>query len=72
MKEFDIELNAENSSGKQTLFISKQNDNEYSLTLCGKYDGKGIQIDFDCLSRDEMVDLSLRGKLDSLKQKIAG
>jgi len=55
-----IEIKAKNSSGEQTLYIDKYIDDEneeiYSFTLVGNYEGQDIQIDFDELTPDEFRD----------------
>jgi len=53
MKTVVIKLKAENSSGKQLLFLDKQSPTEVSLTLVGEYREENIQIDFDALSEKQ-------------------
>jgi len=48
-----ISLQAENSSGKQTLWIDKFTDDTYKFTLTGVHNGKDIQIDFKELESNE-------------------
>lgn len=50
-------LHAKNSSGHQMLFLDRQPDGAFQLTLCGTYEGKEIQLDFDELSKDDLDDL---------------
>lgn len=50
-------LRARNSSGHQILFLDRQSDGTFQLTLCGTYEGKEIQVDFDELTKDDLDDL---------------
>ncbi len=52
-----ISLEAKNSSGEQTLYLSSQEEGCevcYWFTLCGEYEGKSIQIDFNEMSREAL------------------
>jgi hypothetical protein len=51
----EFNLYARNSSGVQTMHLTKQEDNEYFFTLTGDYRGKDIQIDFDVTSRANLL-----------------
>lgn len=51
-------LNAKNSSGHMMLFVDPQPDGQVSLTLCGVYEGKDIQIDFDTISEADAKELA--------------
>jgi len=62
MEEIDIKLNAENSSGKQTLYLAASGE-EFFFTLTGEYEGKPIQIDFDPMTRKQLEDLSVAMQL---------
>ena len=61
----DIEIHAKNSSGAQTLSITKQlydGAEDYFFTIFGDFDGKDIQFDFDSMTEkgiDELI-LSLQ------------
>lgn len=49
---------ASNSSGKQSLIFTKDDQLDYVYpTLVGEYNGGDIQIDFDGLDKDDMKDL---------------
>jgi hypothetical protein len=56
MNDIGFTLSARNSSGEQTLAMSEHNG-EFWFTLCGTYNGKPIQIDFDTLTKSEMEDI---------------
>ena len=60
MADIDFELKAKNSSGEQTLHLtSAKGEKEFWFTLCGEYEGKPIQIDFDIMARTDLEDLSV-------------
>lgn len=51
-------LTAKNSSGKQSLFItSDKENNEINFTLVGEYENKPIQIDFDPINQEDYQEL---------------
>lgn len=50
-------LRARNSSGHQILFLDRQPDGTFQLTLCGTYEDKEIQLDFDELTKEDLDDL---------------
>jgi len=50
-------LQANNSSGNQTLILDKFEDGTFKFTVLGTYREKDIQLDFDDLTEDEMRDL---------------
>ena len=56
MNDLDICLRAKNSSGEQTLHLS-EDDGQYWFTLCGQYQGRPIQIDFDEMTQSELEEL---------------
>lgn len=49
-------LHAKNSSDHQMLFVDRD-AGEINLTLCGVYEGKDIQIDFNSISGEDLADL---------------
>lgn len=51
-----ITLKASNSSGEQVLSIVRSEE-EFYITLHGRYDGSHIQIDFDTLDRKQLSDI---------------
>lgn len=51
-------IKAKNSSQDMRLYIDKQTDGEVSLTITGRHEGSGIQIDFDSLTAKEANDLA--------------
>lgn len=54
MNDLGITLRANNSSGKQTLYLTEIEDGVYNFTLCGYLNGEPIQIDFDPMSRVQL------------------
>ncbi len=53
-----IALKAKNSSGLQHLILDyNDEEKDFSFTLCGTYEGKNIQIDFDPVQKYEIQDL---------------
>jgi hypothetical protein len=51
-------LTAKNSSGKQSLFItSDKENNEVNFTLVGEYQNNPIQIDFDPINQEDYQEL---------------
>jgi hypothetical protein len=59
-KELSIEIEANNSSGKQTLHFASQiedGEREYYFTISGVYEGKPFQLDFDLLSKEKLEEL---------------
>lgn len=55
-EELYVYLTADNSSGKQQLYLTK-NENGMWFTLCGNYRGDEIQIDFNDSSVEELEEL---------------
>lgn len=54
MSDTKFNLYARNSSGVQTMHLTKQ-DGEYFFTLTGDYRGDEIQIDFDVTTRVNLL-----------------
>ncbi len=55
-EELDVLLTADNSSGNQKLYLTRQDD-EMWFTLAGEYKNENIQIDFNNIDRDELKEL---------------
>ena len=58
MSDVKFNMYARNSSGVQTMYLTKQHDEDeagYFFTLVGDYEGKDIQIDFDVTSRANLL-----------------
>ena len=53
MIDIDVTLKAKNSSGEQRLHLTHDNG-EFWFTLCGKYNGEHIQIDFETMTTSEL------------------
>lgn len=58
MNDIGFKLTAENSSGKQDLYMT-EDGGEFWFTLCGTYNGNPIQIDFDKMTRSEIEDIKI-------------
>lgn len=56
MDEIGVTLKAENSSGKQEFFLNRDKG-EYWFTLCGFFEGKRIQVDFDTMKKADLEDV---------------
>lgn len=56
MNDIDITLKAKNSSGEQRLHLT-ESKGEYWFTLCGEFDRKPIQIDFDSMGKSELEEM---------------
>ena len=59
MENFSMKIKAENSSGIQELHFGHQEEygGECWLTLTGKYDNHGVQLDFDTMLECDLDDL---------------
>jgi hypothetical protein len=62
MSDTRFSMYAKNSSGVQTMHLTKQEHGEYYFTLTGDYEGKSIQIDFDVSSKANL--LRMRQSID--------
>lgn len=56
MQDIEIILKAKNSSGEQELSLTRDGD-EFWFTLCGRYNGEKIQIDFDEMTKDQLLEV---------------
>ena len=53
-----LKMTATNSSGEQNLWLV-HDGGEYWFQLLGEYNGQAIQLDFDILKREQLVEMRL-------------